>query len=404
MKGTYSISVTTRKVNDEIMVMLRVLTRRVTIKTVTVGKIPSILWKGGNGRSDLAKKFHSEIRDRESELVLAADYVTKTMGDTLTKESLNQALGHSGLGKKLSMSGLLRLYAKDKTGTTKMNLETTARIFDSFGQAGDALNFNVAIYKDFKLYIQNTRNVKDRTLAMHCMQNPRAALNWLKRDGRYGLPVNIYNEKLVSPISMKPGTPLRSNIFTKSQLQTFRTAITDDLTIENVNEWFTPAMWFIQFSLGGANVGDLYDLKVSDLNFETRYIRTRTRNKTKGQIAPFQVQESALSLIKAAMPFASEGKLLPIKGTLGASDATKASSVENHSKMVNQGVKAFCIKNSLPIVTTKNTRPTFASIWHNEGNRIEQLSKILGHENVAITQRYIATIPKPIEVPEFVLE
>jgi len=239
---------------------------------------------------------------------------------------------------------------------------------------------------------------------MHCMQNPRAALNWLKRDGRYGLPVNIYNEKLVSPISMKPETPLRSNIFTKSQLQKFRKAITEDLTIENVNEWFTPAMWFIQFSLGGANVGDLYDLKVSDLNFETRYIRTRTRNKTKGQIAPFQVQESALSLIKAAMPFASEGKLLPIKGTLGASDATKASSVENHSKMVNQGVKAFCIKNSLPIVTTKNTRPTFASIWHNEGNRIEQLSKILGHENVAITQRYIATIPKPIEVPEFVLE
>ena len=35
---------------------------------------------------------------------------------------------------------------------------------------------------------------------------------------------------------------------------------------------------------------------------------------------------------------------------------------------------------------------------------IEPLSKILGHENVAITQRYIASIPKPIEVPEFVLE
>jgi len=402
MKGTYSISVATRKVGDRTSVMLRVLTRRSTIKTVTVGKIPSILWKDGNGRSDLAKKFHSEIRDRESELVLAADYVTKTMGDTLTKESLNQALGHSGLGKKLSMSGLLRLYAKYKTGTTKMNLETTARIFDSFGQAGDSLNFNVAIYKDFKSHIEKTRNVKDRTLAMHCMQNPRAALNWLKRDGRYGLPVNIYNEKLVSPISMKPENPLRSNIFTKSQLQTFRMAITEDLTIENVNEWFAPAMWFIQFSLGGANVGDLYDLKVSDLNFETRFIIARTRNKTKGQIAPFQVQESALSLINAAIPFASEGKLLPIKGTLGASDATKASSVENHSKMVNQGVKAFCTKNSLPIVTTKNTRPTFASIWHNEGNRIEQLSKILGHENVAITQRYIATIPKPIEVPEFV--
>ena len=53
------------------------------------------------------------------------------------------------------------------------------------------------------------------------------------------------------------------------------------------------------FLLGGANVGDLYmNLKVSDLNFETRYIRTRTRNKTKGQIAPFQVQESALELNK----------------------------------------------------------------------------------------------------------
>lgn len=154
----------------------------------------------------------------------------------------------------------------------------------------------------------------------------------------------------------------------------------------------------LSFALGGANMKDILSFRNS--NIDGGYITfTRVKTERVGTVVRLPLNGVAKAIIE------KYGVLNPKKPNayifpFFTADMTEKSLYYKRDsilKKVNRGISDICDALEIETFTTYNIRHTFAVMTRDKGGfTVEQLSKLLGHKNVATTQIYLNSITQEL--------
>jgi len=267
------------------------------------------------------------------------------------------------------------LLAKQADGISKRTLDDYRYHVETFLKANSNLTTYEALHKAVIRYFSQPcspgyRNIKLRYL--------KAFFNWCVAEGY--LPANPAQgiRKAKEDLNNIRHVPLEA---IKKLLQQ-----PDKRSYAGLRDY---CLLLVQIDTG-ARPGELFQVKVSDLNLEARelYIRPEVAKTRVGRtlvLSPFTTQALA-KFLKVRPTWWSEDVPLFATETGNAMDASMwAHRIEKYCQKA--GVKA----------TPYQFRHTFAVLFLKEANDPFALQRILGHQDLAMTRRYVRYLQEDVK-------
>lgn len=166
------------------------------------------------------------------------------------------------------------------------------------------------------------------------------------------------------------------------------------------NEEFAHDMAILDFCLGGPNMTDILGFTNENIKAGSiTYIRQKSKDRGKPQVVTVSLTPFALSILEK---YGHIEKSTPNTYVLPYYMGTKSDKEKNFRrdgvlKKINGGIRSICNKIGISPFTTYNIRHTYAIYARDLGGLDEaQIQQILGHKNIATTQRYLKGITAPL--------
>lgn len=246
---------------------------------------------------------------------------------------------------------------------------TLKKFMDYFGsQVENTYDIESAMFTQWKHYMKGVEELKDTTVNHH-ISNIRVFMYWCMEDDRnYVKPFRITLSKV-------------------------REEMPKDYTVEEVKallkkpnrkasfaEW---RMWAVCcFVIGtGARLGTLVDIRMRDIdlkNGKVFYQHTKNRKLQFANLSP-QLVSNLNDYISEWLGNATEDDYLFCKQDFG--QITKAS--------LSQAYRQYTHSRGVEKSNIHGLRHTFAREWFLNGGDVVQLSKILGHSTLAMSEHYM---------------
>lgn len=153
-------------------------------------------------------------------------------------------------------------------------------------------------------------------------------------------------------------------------------------------------MWFFSFCCNGMNIKDILLLKNKNIRYDTiEFIRAKTSGTTRASQRPIKVYLNDFSkeILKKYRAKNANPDAYVFSKLQGISDPKRLNvAIKNYTRFVNQHIKAICVDNGLPEISTYWARHSFSTTAIRKGASMEFVQESLGHKNIRTTMNYFA--------------